>query len=78
MKILIIGAAGMIGQRILAEALSRGHEVTAIVRDPSRLNTEHERLHAVVGDIFNENKTCSRCKRRKPDFGGRFCGSNPR
>lgn len=37
MKIALIGASGMIGQRIAAEALSRGHEVTALVRDPSRV-----------------------------------------
>jgi uncharacterized protein len=56
MKIALFGATGMIGQRILAEALSRGHEVTAIVRDPVRLDKEHERLRVVVGDIFDENK----------------------
>lgn len=37
MKILLIGATGMIGSRILAEALARGHSVTAAVRDTSKL-----------------------------------------
>jgi putative NADH-flavin reductase len=37
MKISVIGANGMIGQRIVKEALSRGHEVTAIARDPTKL-----------------------------------------
>ncbi|SPF07202.1 NAD(P)-dependent oxidoreductase [Streptomyces sp. MA5143a] len=32
MKILLIGATGMIGSRIAAEALSRGHAVTAATR----------------------------------------------
>ncbi|MET8982762.1 NAD(P)-dependent oxidoreductase [Streptomyces sp. NPDC004539] len=32
MKILLIGATGMIGSRVAAEALSRGHEVTAATR----------------------------------------------
>ncbi|MGW0825953.1 NAD(P)-dependent oxidoreductase [Streptomyces sp. NPDC002845] len=32
MKILLIGATGMIGSRITAEALGRGHEVTAATR----------------------------------------------
>lgn len=32
MKVLIIGAAGNIGSRILREAVSRGHEVTAVSR----------------------------------------------
>jgi putative NADH-flavin reductase len=54
MKIALIGATGMIGQRILKEALSRGHEVTAIVRDPSRVKVENERLNVVIGNIFDE------------------------
>lgn len=32
MKIAVYGATGMIGSRIAAEAVSRGHEVTAITR----------------------------------------------
>lgn len=38
MKIAIIGASGKAGSLILKEAVSRGHEVTAIVRDASKLN----------------------------------------
>ncbi|MEX0304127.1 MAG: NAD(P)-dependent oxidoreductase [Leisingera sp.] len=37
MKLLIIGATGMIGSRITAEALDRGHEVIAAVRSPEKL-----------------------------------------
>jgi putative NADH-flavin reductase len=37
MKIAVIGGAGKAGSKIIAEAKSRGHEVTAIVRDRSRL-----------------------------------------
>ncbi|RST72500.1 NAD(P)-dependent oxidoreductase [Siminovitchia acidinfaciens] len=37
MKIGIIGASGKIGRLILEEAVSRGHEVTAIVRDASKI-----------------------------------------
>lgn len=32
MKILLIGASGMIGSRVAAEARSRGHEVTGVTR----------------------------------------------
>lgn len=38
MKIGIIGASGKAGSRILKEALDRGHEVTAIVRDASKVS----------------------------------------
>ncbi|MDK3018393.1 NAD(P)-dependent oxidoreductase [Pseudodonghicola flavimaris] len=37
MKIAIIGAAGNVGRRLVAEALSRRHEVTAIGRTRTRL-----------------------------------------
>jgi putative NADH-flavin reductase len=37
MKIALIGATGFVGSKVLAEALQRGHEVTALARDPSKL-----------------------------------------
>jgi len=40
MKIGIIGASGKAGQEILKEAVSRGHEVTAIVRDASKIRND--------------------------------------
>jgi putative NADH-flavin reductase len=36
-KIVLIGATGAIGSRVLDEALSRGHAVTATTRDPAKL-----------------------------------------
>lgn len=36
MNIVVFGAAGNVGRRILAEALARGHEVTAALRDPDQ------------------------------------------
>ncbi|MCO5988744.1 NAD(P)H-binding protein [Actinoallomurus spadix] len=36
MRVTVFGAAGAVGRRVVAEALSRGHEVTAVVRDPAR------------------------------------------
>ena len=33
MKITILGATGNAGSRVVAEAMSRGHEVTAVVRE---------------------------------------------
>lgn len=37
MKIAVIGATGFVGSKVLAEALERGHMVTAIVRHNSKL-----------------------------------------
>lgn len=41
MKIAVIGASGKAGNLILKEAVSRGHEVTAIVRDASKLQEDN-------------------------------------
>ena len=37
MKIALIGATGFVGSKVLAEALQRGHRVTALVRSPAQL-----------------------------------------
>ncbi|MFI9723541.1 NAD(P)-dependent oxidoreductase [Streptomyces sp. NPDC052396] len=39
MRITVFGATGNVGSRVVAEALSRGHEVTAVVRNPDRRGT---------------------------------------
>lgn len=49
MKILLIGATGMIGSRIAAEALGRGHEVTAATRS-GRVETQNPALTALALD----------------------------
>src|ERR1700760_139609 len=53
MKIAIAGASGQAGSRITAELARRGHQVTAIARNPDRI----ERLAnviAVKGDVFDQ------------------------
>ena len=52
MKIALIGATGFVGSAILKEALDRGHEVTAIVQHPEKLQP-HPKLHPEKGDIYN-------------------------
>jgi nucleoside-diphosphate-sugar epimerase len=39
MKIVPFGATGNVGQRIAREALSRGHEVVGVVRDPAQVTS---------------------------------------
>ncbi|MBU3201350.1 NAD(P)-dependent oxidoreductase [Clostridium estertheticum] len=53
MKILLIGASGNAGKRILEEALDKGHSVTAVLRDPSKLTLNHKNLTMVKGDLLN-------------------------
>jgi putative NADH-flavin reductase len=52
MKLALIGATGFVGSAILKEALDRGHEVTAIVRHPEKLQT-HPHLHPRKGDMYH-------------------------
>ncbi|HEX8995697.1 MAG TPA: NAD(P)-dependent oxidoreductase [Ktedonobacterales bacterium] len=51
MKIVLFGASGVIGSRIAQEALWRGQEVTAVVRDPAKMALTHERLTTIAGDV---------------------------
>ena len=51
-KIMLIGSHGMIGQRILHEALNRGHHVTALARDTSSTGEHRANLDYRTGDIF--------------------------
>lgn len=51
MKIGVIGATGKAGSRIAAEAKSRGHEVTAIVRNAAKL--EDKSLSVLEKDVFH-------------------------
>jgi uncharacterized protein YbjT (DUF2867 family) len=53
MKVIVFGATGPTGKRAVDEALAKGHEVTAFARDPSKLETKHERLKVVQGDALD-------------------------
>jgi putative NADH-flavin reductase len=52
MRIVLYGATGTIGNRILKELLSRGHTVTAVVRDPSKVAAQHN-LTVEKGDMLD-------------------------
>jgi uncharacterized protein len=54
MKVALIGASGFIGSRLLAELASRGHAVTAIVRNPEKVSALPG-VTAVKGDVFDKD-----------------------
>lgn len=58
-KIALFGASGTIGQRILNEALSRGHQVTAIVRDASRAPEKRPNLEIKIGDALKSESVAA-------------------
>lgn len=53
-RVLVIGATGGTGRRLVEQALERGWTVTALVRDPGRLPTRHDRLTILTGDALDE------------------------
>ena len=53
MNILIVGATRGIGRQLLEQALTSGHAVTALVRNPQKLAIQHQRLRIVKGDILD-------------------------
>jgi len=59
MKITIFGAAGNAGRRVVAEARSRGHEITAIVRNSSRPDNLPKGVKVLYGDASNVEDVAS-------------------
>ena len=55
MKIAIIGATGNVGSRLVDEALSRGHQVTAVARNAARLPAD-ENLAVSNADANNPDE----------------------
>ena len=53
MKIAVLGATGATGKLFTALALKWGHEVTALVRNASKLSSS-DKLRVIVGDATNE------------------------
>ena len=53
MKIVIIGATGRSGIIVTEKALEQGHAVTALVRNPSKLNLSHPRLTVIKGNVLD-------------------------
>ncbi|MDM5350184.1 SDR family oxidoreductase [Lysinibacillus sphaericus] len=55
MKILVLGATGRVGRKIVEFALKDQHEVTTFVRDPHKLQMDNKKLHIFQGNVLNKN-----------------------
>jgi putative NADH-flavin reductase len=51
-KLLIFGASGPTGRQLVLQALETGHEVTAVVRDPGKLDMKHPALRIEKGNAL--------------------------
>ena len=56
MRIAIFGASGRTGRPLAEQALATGHEVRALVRDPSKLQIGDGRLAVIRGDVLDAAK----------------------
>jgi len=57
MNILITGASGYIGQKLAIELSRLGHSITAITRNPSKLNNFEFPISIITIDLINGNLT---------------------
>lgn len=48
-RIAVFGATGLTGGLVVKQALALGHEVVALVRDPSRMTLRHPSLRVIGG-----------------------------
>lgn len=55
MKVALIGATGFVGKALLEELLARGHDVTALARDPAKLEARPQ-LQVVKADVLNADE----------------------
>lgn len=61
-NVVLIGASGFVGTAILNELLTRGHKVTAIVRNPQKISTTHPNLTVIKADVSDTNALVDACK----------------
>jgi putative NADH-flavin reductase len=53
MKLLILGATGATGLEVVAQAIERGHTVTAFVRNPEPLEPFSDRIKVIRGNLLD-------------------------
>ena len=54
LDIVIYGATGAVGTHAVREALERGHRVTAVSRNPAKIEMQHPKLSVVKGDLLDK------------------------
>jgi putative NADH-flavin reductase len=52
-QMIVFGATGKTGRLFVSQALTAGHRVTAVARDPAKLDIQHPRLTVLRGDMLD-------------------------
>ncbi len=53
MKLVVFGATGGTGKRVVERGLAEGHEVVAVARKPEAIALTHAKLRVVKGDVLD-------------------------
>ena len=53
MNVLVLGATGGVGQHVVRYALSHGHKITALVRNPEKLKSAPTNIKSIQGDVLD-------------------------
>ncbi len=53
MNLIIFGSTGNTGRQVMKQALELGHDVTAFVRSPEKLNQKHKKLQVIKGNVLD-------------------------
>ena len=61
-NVTLIGASGFVGTALLNELLARGHKVTAVVRNPEKINVSNPNLTIVKTDVSDTDALTEACK----------------
>jgi uncharacterized protein len=62
MKLVVFGATGNVGQRVVREAISRGHEVIGVVRSPETQKSPDAKATLVKGDATDPESVAKLAK----------------
>jgi putative NADH-flavin reductase len=64
MRLLVLGATGRVGGLAVDEALTRGHQVTVLLRSPEKLREAASRVNVVRGDALDPDAVASAVARQ--------------
>jgi uncharacterized protein len=59
LKLVVYGASGLLGSRLVDEALRRGHTVTAVARDLTRLDDRGGRITPASADVTDDEQVAT-------------------
>lgn len=61
-NVTLIGASGFVGTAILNELMTRGHKVTAVVRNPEKISVSNFNLTVTKADVADTDALTEACK----------------